>query len=129
MTKSKILLVDDDPAFTRILRDALEEIGRFEVRVENSPLNAIITAIAFRPDLVVLDVIMPHLDGGDIAALLKVLPVFHDLPIIFLTAVVSKEHVSAPHGRILGGHRFLPKPIDTRDLIECIDRELMRPAA
>jgi CheY-like chemotaxis protein len=92
-------------------------------------MKAISTAIAFRPDLIVLDVIMPGLDGGDVASLFKAFPALRGVPVIFLTAVVSKERVADPHGRFIGGVLFLAKPIDTKDLIECIDREIVPRAA
>ena len=124
MVKPKILVVDDDAALTRVLRAGIEQTGRFEVCIENNPLKAVTTAMTFRPDLVVLDVIMPGLDGGDVASLFRAFPALRGLPVIFLTAVVSKERVADPHGTFIGGVRYVAKPIDTKDLIECIDREL-----
>ena len=66
--KKRILIVDDEERFTRILRLNLGCTGRYTVRTENSALNACTTACEFRPDLILLDVMMPGLDGGEVAA-------------------------------------------------------------
>jgi len=116
-------LVDDEPAFTRVMRNYLEDTGRFEVRMENDPRKAVAAARDFRPDLILLDVIMPDMDGGDVAFQLKADHALRNVPLIFLTAIVSKEFVSG-HGEMIGGHPFLAKPVDAAELIEAVDRVL-----
>ena len=123
MSKHKILMVDDEPAFTRVMRSYLETTGRFEVRLENDPRKALAAAREFRPDLVLLDVIMPDMDGGDVASQIKADPSLRGIRFLFLTAIVSKEFV-ARHGEIIGGHPFLAKPVDARELVEAVEREL-----
>src|SRR6266850_3746679 len=111
MTKRKILLVDDEPVFTRVMRAYLEDTGKFEVCMENDPTRVLSAARRFKPDLILLDVIMPDMDGGEVAYQLKADPGMSKVPIIFLTAVVSKEDVSR-HGSVIGGNPFLAKPVD-----------------
>jgi two-component system, OmpR family, response regulator len=123
MTIHKILLVDDEPAFTRVIRNYLQESGRFYVRMENTSTKALATAREFKPDLILLDVIMPDMDGGEIAAQLRNDPRLNQTPIIFLTAAVSKEDVTR-QGEVIGGNTFLPKPVDAEELIGAIDRKL-----
>jgi CheY-like chemotaxis protein len=123
MNKRRILLVDDEPAFTRVMRDYLEQTGRYEVRMENNPESVVAVARAFHPDLVLMDVIMPDADGGEIASRLKADPTLSGLRIVFLTAVVSKEDVTK-HGEVIGGRSFLAKPVDAKELVACIEREL-----
>ena|SRR5437870_12035401 len=123
MSKPRILLVDDEPAFTRVMRSYLEDTGRFEVRMENDPTRVVAAAREFRPDLILLDVIMPDMDGGEVAAKLKSDPTQKDVRIVFLTAIVSKEDVSR-HGTVIGGRPFLAKPVDAKALIERVEQEL-----
>lgn len=123
MTILKVLLVDDEPAFTRVMRNYLQDTGRFSVRMENDSKKAVAAAREFRPDLILLDVIMPDVDGGEIAAQLKADPRLSDIAIIFLTAAVSKDDVTR-QGEVIGGHTFLPKPVDAEELIACIERKL-----
>jgi two-component system OmpR family response regulator len=123
MKTYKILLVDDEPAFTRVMRNYLEDTARFEVRMENDPRKALAAAREFRPDLILLDVIMPDMDGGDVAFQLKADHALRDVPLIFLTAIVSKDFVSR-HGDMIGGHPFLAKPVDATELIRAVDLAL-----
>jgi CheY-like chemotaxis protein len=99
MITKRILVVDDDSSVTRNLKLNLESGGGYEVLGENHAANALIAARNFRPDLILLDVIMPGMDGGDVAARLRADPLLRDTPIIFLTAIVSND-VS----RQAGGH-------------------------
>jgi CheY-like chemotaxis protein len=128
MIKPRILIVDDEPALTRMLQAYLEDTGRYDVRTENDATNALSVAMKFRPDVILLDILMPGLDGSDVAAHLRAQPAFRNLRIIFVTAVVSKEHVT-PHGKVIVGYPFLAKPVDAKDLVDCIERELMKNAA
>lgn len=121
--KKRILLVDDEAAVTRATRRNLEATGRFEVMEINNPNLAIENARQFRPDLVLLDVMMPEMDGGDVAAALAEDPHLADLPIIFLTGIVSKKEVGHS-GFMKGRHTFLAKPIKFADLLACIDAQL-----
>ena len=124
MSKWRILLVDDEPAFTRVMRNYLEDTGLYEVRMENVSTRVIHAAREFNPHLILLDVIMPDMDGGEIASQLKVDPVLGKVPIVFLTAIVSKEDVSNRGGAKISGHSFLAKPVDASELITCVEREL-----
>jgi Response regulator containing CheY-like receiver, AAA-type ATPase, and DNA-binding domains len=78
--KKKILVVDDEVAFTRTLKMNLERTGQYEVRVENFAQDALKAAKEFKPDLIILDVIMPAEFGGDIAAKLRSDPEFVHTP-------------------------------------------------
>lgn len=121
--KKRILLVDDEAGLTRMMRRNLEATGRFEVQEVNMPTIAVKTAQQFRPDLVVLDVMMPEMDGGDVAAAFADDPQLAQVPIIYLTAIVSKNEVK-PTGSVIGHHIFLAKPVKHDDLLACIDGQL-----
>ena len=121
--KKRILIVDDEPEFTSMLRLSLESHGYYEVREENDAENARAAAREFDPDLVVLDIMMPVLEGSEVAAALKQDPVTRDVPVIFLTALVSRD--DAPMGSCSsGGHTFLPKDMRIEKLIRCIEDKI-----
>ncbi len=121
--KKRILIVDDEPDFTHLLKLTLETIGYYEVREENDSTCASSAALEFDPDLVVLDIMMPDLDGSEVASRFKADPVLRDLPVIFLTALVSADE--APDGTCnRGGQTFLPKDIPIEKLIGCIESKL-----
>ncbi|HMD54761.1 MAG TPA: response regulator, partial [Phycisphaerae bacterium] len=91
MTKKKILVVDDEGAMTRMLKRNLEATNRYEVRTENTSTSAVTAANEFLPDLILMDVMMPGMDGGDVAAKIKEDKRLSHIPIVFLSAIVKKE--------------------------------------
>ncbi len=121
MTKKRILLLDDEASFTRMLRLNLERTGRYEVREENRGAQGLAAATQFKPDLILLDVIMPDADGGDVAARIKADKNLKDTPIVFLTAVVTKKEEG-----VIGGRPFLAKPVSLQEVIDCIEKYLAR---
>ena len=122
--KKKILVVDDEPALTRVIKRTLElSKDRFEVRTENSGDAALATAREFQPDLVLLDVMMPDMDGPEVAERLRADPGLKQIKIVFLTAIVTKQETS-PTGSDIGGNIFLAKPVKREDLVACIDKQL-----
>lgn len=126
--KSKILIVDDDERLTRLLRLNLEETGRFLVREEGWAKSALHTALAFEPHLILLDVMMPDMDGGEVAAQIRSHPKLRHVPIIFLTAAAKRTEINDRDGQI-GGMPFLAKPIDIDELTDCIERHLGTPVS
>ena len=111
MTHPRVLLVDDDVSVTRTLALYLEEHGGCHVRVENMGSRALMAAREFRPNLIVLDIVMPDTDGGTVAAQLSADPTLHGTPIVFLTALLSQGETGGAVQQI-GGHPFLAKPVD-----------------
>lgn len=123
MEKKRILIIDDEASFTRMVRLMLEKTGRFEVREENAAPQGVATARAFNPHLILLDVLMPSMDGGDVAAQLRRNRQLSSIPIIFLTATVSNQE-AGNRGLKSGGGIFLGKPVSADQLIQFIDRHL-----
>jgi CheY-like chemotaxis protein len=116
----RILVVDDEASFTRLLKLNLEGTGRYSVLTENNPLIALPAAVHFKPDLILMDVMMPGLDGGDVADLFSKHADLRNIPIIFLTATVKHAEVDASHGEI-GGLNFLSKPVSLPELLKHLD--------
>lgn len=121
--KKRVLIVDDEPGFTRIVKLNLEKAGKFEVREENLAANALTSAREFKPDIILLDVIMPAADGGDIRTSLKNDRELSQVPVLFITATVS-QHEAGTRGLSSGGEIFLSKPIQLDTLVHCIDEHL-----
>ena len=124
--KKRILVVDDEPSITRLLKLNLEQTGHYEVATENASWAALTAAEQFRPHLILLDVMMPGLDGGNLASMLQASPGLKGVPIVFLTAAVTREEVRARHG-LIGGSPFLAKPVDLREVLDCLGQHLGPP--
>ena len=119
--KKKILLIDDEPAFTRLLKMNLEKTGVYEVREEHVGSRGLAAAKEFKPDLVLLDVVMPDIDGGTVVSQIRCSEELKGTQVVFLTAVVTKQEVSAKSG-MLNSIPCIAKPIATEDLIACIEK-------
>jgi two-component system OmpR family response regulator len=123
----RILIVDDDRDSTHVIKILLEKTRQYLVLEENDAAKAHQTARNFRPDLILLDIIMPKVDGGDLAAQIEADPALQRTPIIFLTALVTKAEAKA--GLRIQGHLVLAKPINIPELINRIDENLPACAA
>jgi CheY-like chemotaxis protein len=120
VSTKKILLVDDEPALTRIMRLNLEQTGRYSVREENRGSNALRAARDFQPDLIFLDVMMPDKGGDEIAAELKEDPELRHIKYVFLTAIVTKRETGTGAAEI-SGETFLAKPVKRDELLAVVD--------
>ena len=123
----RVLIVDNDRDSTHLVKVLLEKTGRYLVFEENDPTRAHLSARNFRPDLILLDIVMPERDGGEIAAQIRADPELHNTPIIFLTALVTRAE--AKTGLHIDGHPFLAKPISIPEVIEAIEQILPSNAA
>jgi CheY-like chemotaxis protein len=120
--KRRILIVDDDPESTRLVKILLEKTGRYLVLEENRAAKAYQSAQNFRPDLILLDIMMPGRDGGDVAAQIEADPELQRTPIIFLTALITKPETKT--GLRIQGHPSFAKPINIPELINEIEENL-----
>jgi CheY-like chemotaxis protein len=121
--KKRILAVDDEAANTRLMKLYLEQTNDYVVREENNARSALAAAEEFQPHLILLDVMMPGMDGGELATCIKASSKLKDVPIVFLTAAVKKGEVKAGGGQI-GGHSFLAKPVVLTEVVACIKQHL-----
>ena len=120
--RRRILIVDSDPNTTHLVKVLLERTGRYLVLEENDATKAHQSARNFRPDLILLDIVMPETDGGEIAAQVEADPELHNTPIVFLTALVTRAE--AKSGLHIQGHPFLAKPVSIPELIDTIEQHL-----
>ncbi|MDD5350387.1 MAG: response regulator [Chthoniobacteraceae bacterium] len=121
----KILIVDDEAGFTRLMKLTLQKSGDYEVIEENDGARAWEAARRERPDLILMDIVMPNVDGGDAAAQIRKDSDLAAIPIVFLTAIVSQKE--APPGGRIGGFPFLSKPVGLDALKACIEENLAHP--
>ena len=121
--KKRILVVDDRESDTQLVRILLERTGDYVVREENHAKAALAAAVAFQPHLILLDVMMPGMDGGELAAKFRSSPSLSAVPIVFLTALVTSGEVAADGGWI-GNFPYLAKPIVLAELLACLKQQL-----
>ena len=119
----RVLVVDDEASFTRMIKLNLEETGDYVVETVNESRRAFEVAREFAPDIILLDVVMPGADGGDVAQALRGRSATKQIPIIFVSAMVSQAE-SKKGFYESGGEHFLAKPVDTETLCGAIQTVL-----
>jgi len=122
--KKKILIIDDEKDFTQLVKMNLELTGKYEVRIENEGTNALNTAKEYKPDLILLDIVLPDMPGEKIAQNLKENPLTRDIPIVFLTALVTKDEISQE--KFIAEYPFVSKPVNIDELIEVIEENIKK---
>jgi DNA-binding response OmpR family regulator len=124
MTKRnhKILVIDDEPEITDIVKAFLTNAG-YQVKVENSPVNAVETTGSFKPDLILLDIMMPVMDGYEVCSAIKHNPELSDIPVLFLTG----KDAGDDDGRSFesGGDLFVKKPFSCERLLQMVKMVLI----
>jgi CheY-like chemotaxis protein len=115
----RILVVDDRVSDTRLVKLYLERDNEYVVREVNDAKAALSAAEEFQPHLILLDLMMPDMGGTELAGRLEANPRLKAVPIVFLTAAITKEQVEAVGGRI-GKFPFLAKPIILSDVAACL---------
>jgi CheY-like chemotaxis protein len=120
--KRRILIVDNDPNTTHLVKVLLEKTGRYLVFEENDSTMAHQSARNFRPEVILLDIVMPEPDGGEVAGRIHADPDLHNTRIIFLTALVTRAETRT--GLHIDGHSFLAKPIQISELIKAVEEHL-----
>ncbi|MGJ8725069.1 MAG: response regulator [Roseibacillus sp.] len=117
----KILLVDDENDFTELLAANLEEAGHFAVTQVNDPRQAVKTARELKPDICIIDLVMPKMDGGDVINALKNDGELAEIPVLMLTALVEENAESPGEAQIRGGLPFVSKTSDLKVIIKAIN--------
>src|SRR5882672_2308233 len=123
MKRKRILVVDDEVSFTRLLKLNLEQTDEYEVRAESRAEEAVAAARAFHPDLILLDIMMPRMTGSDVAARLQADVRLRATPIVFLSAAVRGE-LAGESEETPGGPVFISKPASVEEVLSGIERRL-----
>ena len=116
----KILIIDDEEDFCFFLKQNLEAIGSFEVFTSPDGEQGLELAKKIAPDLILLDIMMPGMDGSDVAAELKRDRRTENIPAIFLTAIVKEMEIKSSEGFIAGWH-YIAKPVEIVKLLALIN--------
>jgi DNA-binding response OmpR family regulator len=119
-----ILVADDEPSILLSLQVLLQKAG-YEVRVARDGQEVLGALRGARPDLIVLDAMMPVLSGYDICEMLRAEPNLRDIPIIMLTA--KGRDTDREKGMALGATDYITKPFSTRELVETVRRQIGAP--
>jgi CheY-like chemotaxis protein len=120
----KIVLIDDEEDFCYFVKKNLEHTGEFEVITTSNSKKGVELVKKEKPDLVLLDILMPGIDGGSLRQSLSEDKATSDIPVIFLTAVVDREDFGKELIKERGGQKFLAKPISPDELIGAINKVL-----
>lgn len=120
-TVKRILIADDDPVILRLIQVNLELEG-YEVLTANNGEEAVAAATAENPDLVILDIMMPRVDGYQACEQLKSSEATRDIPVIFLSAKAQQGDIEK--GKAFGVAAYLTKPFDPTELLEVVERHV-----
>ncbi len=119
---ARVLVVDDEPEITEIVEAFLAESG-YQVVVENSPGEAVKRAREFKPNVILLDIMMPGVDGYSVCEEIKADPEFANTPVIFLTGKDRSDDMGRSFRS--GGDMFIKKPFSCERLLEIVNIVLM----
>ena len=120
--KRKILVVDDDPEIVELIVDVLTRDGKFDVKTASSGYEAGIATQRFRPDLILLDYMLPDVNGNVVCQTIRRNPEFENIKIIIVSGVVKQDEID----QLLksGAEGFVKKPFNTTELIDKITAAL-----
>ncbi len=118
----KVLIVDDEKDTLLILGKRLTA-GGYSVIAATNGKDAIALAKSQHPDIIILDIMMPGMEGGEVAAKLKEHPLTRSIPVILLTALLSKTE-EEEYGSVVGGNITLAKPLDAEKLLDQMEKLL-----
>jgi len=114
--KRKVLLVDDDPDLVEMMTKVLEDDGRFEVRVANNGFDAGMMVKEYRPDLIVLDVMLPDINGKEVCQRVRSDHNLEDVRILCISGMIEEDKIGEL--RDAGANDFLHKPFEIEELID-----------
>ncbi len=114
--KRKALVVDDDPELVDLISDVLQSDGRFEVRSANNGFDAGMLTKEYRPDIMVLDVMLPDINGEEVCQRVRNDPTMDDVKIICISGMVEQDKIADL--KTAGANDFLQKPFEVETLLE-----------
>ncbi len=116
--RRKALIVDDDEELVELIRDALEADGRFEIRVANNGFDAGMMVREYHPDVIVLDVMLPDINGKEVCQRVRSDNALDDVKIICISGMVEQDKIEDL--KASGANEFMQKPFEVENLIDRI---------
>jgi two-component system OmpR family response regulator len=125
--KRKLLIVDDDADLVELLSDVFARDGRFDIKTANNGFEAGMLVKEFRPDLVILDIMLPDINGKEVCQRVRMDPTLEMVKIICISGMVENDKIADL--RAAGANDFMHKPFDAQKLVEraCDLLEIDRP--
>ena len=114
--KRKVLLVDDDIELVELMNKFLDEDGRFEVRIASNGFDAGMMVKEYRPDIIVLDVMLPDINGKEVCHRIRADATLEDVRILCISGMIEEDKIQEL--RLAGADKFLHKPFDVEELID-----------
>jgi len=121
MEKKRILLIDDEADFTKLIKRNLELTKEYEVRTENNGLLGLAAAKEFKPDLILLDIAMPDMDGYEFASNIRDNSALKNISIIFMTGKDLDSKGIQERVSKLGAYGYISKASDFQDILAKIN--------
>jgi len=127
--KRKVLLVDDDPDLVEVINKALDDDGRFEVRIAANGFDAGMMVKEYRPDLIVLDVMLPDINGKEVCQRVRADSSLEDVRIVCISGMIEEDKIQEL--KLSGADDFLHKPFMVEELIDrmCAQLDIERASA
>jgi len=127
MDKKKILIIDDEENFCKLVKKNVENTGEYEVFIATNGQDGLSLVKNIKPDLVLLDIAMPDMDGTEVAEEIRNNQSIQDTPIVFLTAIVNEAEAEADsQASFTRGYVILSKTVTIKELIACIKANVRR---
>lgn len=120
--KRKALIVDDDVELVELIRDVLEADGRFEIRIANNGFDAGMMVKEYHPDVIVLDVMLPDINGKEVCQRVRSDSTMDDVRIICISGMVEEDKIADLMAS--GANEFLQKPFEVETLVDLMCRQL-----
>jgi len=123
MPNAKILLIEDDLVLLQTMGHVLKW-NEFDVQLSGDGEEGLETALSWQPDLILLDLVLPGMDGFEVLAKLKASPATRDIPVVVITGYAGEQ--SARRAEALGAAAYLPKPMRAQELVRKVEAWLGR---
>lgn len=121
--RKKILIVDDEVYICQMVKRMLENTGKYKVSLETDGNRVVAAARSFRPNLILLDIVMPGIEGHEISIRLLDDKKCRAIPVVFMTGIITDDEVQKGKGTMFG-RPCIAKPITKEKLLQCVEANL-----
>jgi two-component system, OmpR family, response regulator len=122
-SEKKVLIVDDEEYIGKMMKKILENAGGYLVEIETNGSKVISTASVFEPDLILLDIVMPGMEGPDVNDQLLKNSRLKNVPVVFMTGILTDDEVDSRDGTMFD-RPCIAKPVSKEKLLNCVREQL-----